>query len=226
MHSDPALQHVEILFPRVLYQLGELRDRTVIEAGNDRDHSLPGEIGELRIRSPQLMLAYTDPVVTAAQIDEDGWFYPGDIGSVDAEGWLKISGRSKDIINRGGEKFSAQEIEIAIMGYPGVGMAAVVGAPHQRLGEVVAAFVKMREGVAWLHVFDFGIPANRSVSEGIGVSRIRLLFVPLLGGLLLCLAIVAAPRSGQGTGEDDRHNRGVHSKGPPTRTPNKKRRSP
>ena len=57
------------------------------------------------------------------------------------------------------------------------------------MGCVIGAIVDlMREGVAWLHVFDFGIPANRYLSEGVGVSRTRLLFVPLLGGLLLGLA--------------------------------------
>jgi acyl-CoA synthetase len=109
----------------------------------------PGEEGELRIRSPQLMLSYTDPQRTQEQVDENGWFYTGDIGSVDKEGWLKISGRIKDIINRGGEKFSARDIEDTIVKHPSIAAAAVVGVPDDRLGEVVGAFVTLEQGAVW-----------------------------------------------------------------------------
>lgn len=108
-----------------------------------------GEIGEVRIRGPQLMLGYTDPEATARRMDAEGWFYPGDVGHIDAEGWLTMTGRSKDIINRGGEKFSAQDIEMALVACPQIATAAVVGAPDARFGEVVAAFVTLRPGVVW-----------------------------------------------------------------------------
>ncbi|HJQ46492.1 MAG TPA: class I adenylate-forming enzyme family protein [Amycolatopsis sp.] len=114
-----------------------------------REPLAAGETGEIRLRSPQLMLRYTDPVATENQIDAEGWFYPGDIGVLDAEGWFQMIGRFKDIINRGGEKFSAQDIEHALMSHPDVEVAAVVGAPDERLGEVVAAFVQLAPGVSW-----------------------------------------------------------------------------
>lgn len=123
---------------------------TEIQAVDEDRRALPpGEVGELRIRSPQLMLGYTSPQATAECMDEDGWFYTGDVGSVDGEGWLRIHGRIKDIINRGGEKFSAQDIEIALAGFPGIAAVAAVGAPDARFGEVVAAFVKLAPDAEW-----------------------------------------------------------------------------
>ncbi len=110
----------------------------------------PGEIGELRVRSPQLMLGYLQARQTDASMDAEGWFYTGDVGSVDAEGWVMLAGRIKDIINRGGEKFSAKDIEAAIMSHEVVAAAAVVGVPHERLGEAVCAFVTLRSGCEWV----------------------------------------------------------------------------
>lgn len=109
----------------------------------------PGQVGHVLVRSPQMMLGYTDPVISAAQLDPQGWFRTGDLGSVDAEGWFMMAGRVKDIINRGGEKFSTADIEMALASHPDVDGAAVVGAPHARLGECVAAFIVLRPGAEW-----------------------------------------------------------------------------
>jgi acyl-CoA synthetase (AMP-forming)/AMP-acid ligase II len=106
-----------------------------------------GTPGELQIRGPKLMMGYLDPAQDA--FDTDGWFATGDIGTVDADGCVTIRGRIKDIINRGGEKFSAAEIETAIATHPAVEAVAVVGVPHERLGEQVAAFVTVRTGAEW-----------------------------------------------------------------------------
>lgn len=117
--------------------------------GPDRVPLAPGETGELRLRSPKQMLGYTSAAATAAQVDGEGWFHTGDIGVVDADGWLTVLGRTKDIINRGGEKFPARDIEAAILDHPAVAAAAVVGAPEPRLGEQVVAFVVLRAGARW-----------------------------------------------------------------------------
>ncbi|MGQ4598922.1 AMP-binding protein [Nocardia sp. R6R-6] len=109
----------------------------------------PGTVGELRIRGPQLLSGYTDAELTAAQIDGDGWFYPGDVGLVDDQGWVQMTGRSKDIINRGGEKFSTMDIELAIASHPDVENAAVTAVPDDRLGEGVGAWLVLRGGVQW-----------------------------------------------------------------------------
>jgi acyl-CoA synthetase (AMP-forming)/AMP-acid ligase II len=123
---------------------------TELQAVDEQRRPLPpGQVGELRLRGPQLLLGYTDPAHTAAQIDADGWFYTGDVGEVDEDGWLVLRGRTKDIVNRGGEKFSTRDIEDAIASHPDVAMAAVVGAPDERLGEVVAAFVVLAPDRVW-----------------------------------------------------------------------------
>jgi non-ribosomal peptide synthetase component E (peptide arylation enzyme) len=101
----------------------------------------PGELGRFRIRGPQLLTGYTDAVTSAEQIDDDGWFYPGDVGRVDDEGWVQMSGRTKDIVNRGGEKFSTMDIEMAVASHPGVTRVAVTAVPDERLGEAVGAWV-------------------------------------------------------------------------------------
>ena len=121
-----------------------------IEAvGPDRHPLPPGEEGELRIRGPQLLTRYTDPQRTAEQIDDAGWFYPGDVGVVDAEGWVRMSGRLKDIVNRGGEKFSTLDIESALAAHPDVLAVAVTAVPDERLGEAVGAWLVLAPGVAW-----------------------------------------------------------------------------
>jgi len=121
-----------------------------IEAvGPDRQPLEPGVEGELRIRGPQNLSGYTDAELTARQIDDDGWFYPGDVGIVDAEGWVKMTGRLKDIINRGGEKFSTLDIEAAISGHPSVAAVAVTAVPDARLGEGVGAWLVLEPGSEW-----------------------------------------------------------------------------
>ena len=101
----------------------------------------PGTVGELRIRSAQLLERYTDPEVTAAQLDAEGWFYPGDVGRVDDEGWLQVLGRTKDIVNRGGEKFSTGDIEACLLRHPDVRQAAVTAVPDPRFGEAVGVWL-------------------------------------------------------------------------------------
>jgi acyl-CoA synthetase (AMP-forming)/AMP-acid ligase II len=115
----------------------------------DRVPLPPGTEGELRIRGPQLLTAYTDPERTREQLDADGWFYPGDIGVVDDQGWVRMSGRLKDIINRGGEKFSALDIESAIASHPDVAAVAVTAVPDERLGEAVGAWIVLTPGTQW-----------------------------------------------------------------------------
>ncbi len=115
---------------------------------DDRRPLADGCAGELRIRGPQLFSGYTDPGLNAAQFDADGWFYPGDIGVLD-DGWLRMTGRSKDIVNRGGEKFSTQDIEQALLTHPDIVAAAVTAVPDSRLGEAVGAWIVLADGVSW-----------------------------------------------------------------------------
>jgi acyl-CoA synthetase (AMP-forming)/AMP-acid ligase II len=88
------------------------------------------------------MLEYFElPDETATAIDADGWLHTGDLGQMDARGYLRITGRLKDIIRRGGETISPRAIEDLLFSQPGVGEVAVVGVPDEHYGEQVAAFV-------------------------------------------------------------------------------------
>jgi acyl-CoA synthetase (AMP-forming)/AMP-acid ligase II len=112
--------------------------RLVDDSGADLD---PGQIGEALVRGPQRTLGYLDPAHTAEAFDDDGWFRTGDLGILAADGSFTMTGRVKEIINRGGEKLSAREIEDALARHAAVEEVAVVAAPHDRLGEQPAAFV-------------------------------------------------------------------------------------
>ena len=104
--------------------------------------------GEILSRGPDLCLGYTDPELTARAFDADGWYYTGDTGELDEDGYLTITGRKSDVIIRGGENISALEVEDLLMGLDGVAEVAVVAAPDPRLGEHAAAVLRMRPGHA------------------------------------------------------------------------------
>ena len=101
-----------------------------------------GEAGEICARGYQLMLEYHDmPEATAVTVDADGWLHTGDLGVMDERGYLRITGRLKDMIIRGGENIYPSEIEAALTRHPGVAAAAVVGVPDPGWGEQVAAVI-------------------------------------------------------------------------------------
>ena len=108
-----------------------------------------GEQGEVRLRGWQVMAGYYgDERATAAAITDDGWLRTGDLGAMDEDGSVRITGRAKDMIIRGGENLYAAEIEAAIRTIDGVLEAFVVGVPDERYGEVPAAFVRLDAGAA------------------------------------------------------------------------------
>jgi acyl-CoA synthetase (AMP-forming)/AMP-acid ligase II len=115
--------------------------------------ALPGveirleESGEILSRGPDLCRGYTDPALTARAFDDDGWYRTGDVGVLDADGYLTITDRISDIIIRGGENISAQEIEELLAGMDAVAEVAVVAAPDARLGEHAAAVLRVRPGL-------------------------------------------------------------------------------
>ena len=99
-----------------------------------------GQEGEVWIRGPELFAGYSDAAETAASMHR-GWFRSGDLGVLDSEGWLAITGRIKELIIRGGENISSSEVERALELHPGIKQAVVVGRPDDRLGERVVAFI-------------------------------------------------------------------------------------
>jgi long-chain acyl-CoA synthetase len=106
----------------------------------------PGERGEIQIKAPMVMAGYwRNEAATEAAI-VDGWLRTGDIGEIDAEGYVYVRDRAKDMIIRGGENVYCSEIEDRLEQHPAVVEAAVVGSPHPVLGEEVKAIVRLREG--------------------------------------------------------------------------------
>ena len=113
----------------------------------DRRALPPGEAGEIAIRGHNVMKGYLNrPEATGEAIDDDGWFYTGDIGRVDAQGRYFIVDRKKDLIIRGGFNVYPREIEEVLHEHPAVAEAAVVGIPNAELGEEVAAAVALKAG--------------------------------------------------------------------------------
>jgi acyl-CoA synthetase (AMP-forming)/AMP-acid ligase II len=102
--------------------------------------------GQILSRGPDLFMGYTDPDLTATVFDADGWYHTGDVGLLDADGYLTITDRISDVIIRGGENISAQEVEEVLLGLDGVAEVAVVAEPDQRLGEKAVAILRMRDG--------------------------------------------------------------------------------
>ena len=100
--------------------------------------------GEILVRSPAMMSGYWG--LTDTPVDADGWLHTGDLGRLDAQGYLSITGRSKDMIIRGGENVSAPRVESCIARHPAVLEVAVIGLDHPDLGEEVAAIVVTRPG--------------------------------------------------------------------------------
>ena len=108
----------------------------------------PDEPGEVLVRGDSVMAGYwRNPEATAAAI-RDGWLWTGDIGSLDADGFLTLKDRSKDLLISGGSNIYPREVEEVLLTAPGVAEAAVVGAPDPEWGEVVVAFVVARPGQA------------------------------------------------------------------------------
>jgi acyl-CoA synthetase (AMP-forming)/AMP-acid ligase II len=111
--------------------------RTVI----DGKVCAPGEEGELRVKGRQVCQGYLDSSLDAEAFDEDGWFRTGDLGVIDAQGFVSITGRLKDIIIRKGENISAKEIEDLLFAHLSVADAAVIGLPDDKSGERACAVI-------------------------------------------------------------------------------------
>ncbi len=120
-----------------LFTDGDVRPGVEIRLGPD---------GEIFSRGPDLCLGYTDDEMTARAFDDDGWYRTGDVGVLDADGYLTITDRKADVIIRGGENISALEVEEVLLGMPAVVEAVVVAAPDDRFGERAAAALRIREG--------------------------------------------------------------------------------
>ena len=103
-----------------------------------------GVAGEICARSPMNMLGYNDlPEATTQALDAEGWLHTGDLGSMDERGYVRVTGRVKEMIIRGGENLFPAEIENVLLEHPGIAEVAVVGLPDEKFGEIVGAFLRL-----------------------------------------------------------------------------------
>jgi acyl-CoA synthetase (AMP-forming)/AMP-acid ligase II len=106
------------------------------------------ETGQVILRGPNISIGYLDNAAANRESFRDGWFHTGDLGYRDSDDYLFLVGRSKELINRAGEKIAPREIEEVIYRLPEVESAAVVGVPDPLYGEEVAAFLVLRPGLS------------------------------------------------------------------------------
>jgi cyclohexanecarboxylate-CoA ligase len=128
----------------------------------------PGEEGEIRLKGAQVITGYLDPSLDAEAFDVDGYFRSGDLGIVDAEGFVTITGRLKDVIIRHGENISAKEVEDLLYAHPAVADVAVIGLPDPKTGERACAVVAVAEGQS----FDFAGMVTYLKNKGLRVNAV------------------------------------------------------
>lgn len=129
-----------------------------------------GVEGEQASRGPAVFSGYLGlPDLTRKVLDDDGWYYSGDLAVMDAEGYIRISGRRKDLIIRGGENISPSEVEGVLMGHPAIAVAAVVPVPDPVLGERTLAYIVRRPGATAVDV-----PALREWFIAQGVAKFKI----------------------------------------------------
>jgi long-chain acyl-CoA synthetase len=145
-------EHANAGHPRHAERLASVgRAHSVVEVriADAQDRPLPpGELGEVLVRGDSVMLGYWDDPDASAAALAGGWLHTGDLGVLDAEGFLTLKDRSKDLIISGGANIYPREIEEVLQRHPAVLECAVVGRPHPEWGEEVIAFVVAREGTA------------------------------------------------------------------------------
>jgi len=126
----------------------------------------PGEEGRLQVRGPFLFVGYAKRLEMTRELFEDGWFDTGDLAKIDADGYVRLSGRTKDVIIRGGENIPVSYVENALYENPKIASVAVVATPDPRLQERACACVILAEGAG-----DFTFPEMQAFLEDKGVAK-------------------------------------------------------
>ena len=144
--SPHAVVNLDDPLPRFMHTDGYAAAGVEIKVVDDARKTLPpGCEGEEASRGPNVFMGYFDePELTAHALDEEGWYYSGDLCRMDEAGYIKITGRKKDIIVRGGENISSREVEDILLQHPKIHDACVVAMPDERLGERSCAYVVLK----------------------------------------------------------------------------------
>ncbi|EIH0401313.1 medium-chain fatty-acid--CoA ligase [Escherichia coli] len=144
--SPHAVVNLNDPLSRFMHTDGYAAAGVEIKVVNDARKTLPpGCEGEEASRGPNVFMGYFDePELTARALDEEGWYYSGDLCRMDEAGYIKITGRKKDIIVRGGENISSREVEDILLQHPKIHDACVVAMPDERLGERSCAYVVLK----------------------------------------------------------------------------------
>jgi acyl-CoA synthetase (AMP-forming)/AMP-acid ligase II len=140
--------------------VGQIAPPAVVRIVDEHDEPVPPDtVGEVRLQLPGHQREYYNDPEATAETWKDGWLVTGDLGKLDADGYLYIVGRSKDVIIRGGNNVHATDVEHALVQHEAVMEVAVVGAPHPVLGEDVVAFVVLHPGAQATsdELHDFGL---------------------------------------------------------------------
>ncbi|ENF9509589.1 medium-chain fatty-acid--CoA ligase [Escherichia coli] len=144
--SPHAVVNLDDPLSRFMHTDGYAAAGVKIKVVDDARKTLPpGCEGEEASRGPNVFMGYFDePELTARALDEEGWYYSGDLCRMDGAGYIKITGRKKDIIVRGGENISSREVEDILLQHPKIHDACVVAMPDERLGERSCAYVVLK----------------------------------------------------------------------------------
>ncbi|HBC9809539.1 TPA: medium-chain fatty-acid--CoA ligase [Escherichia coli] len=144
--SPHAVVNLDDPLSRFMHTDGYAAAGVEIKVVDDARKTLPpGYEGEEASRGPNVFMGYFDePELTARALDEEGWYYSGDLCRMDEAGYIKITGRKKDIIVRGGENISSREVEDILLQHPKIYDACVVAMPDERLGERSCAYVVLK----------------------------------------------------------------------------------
>ena len=144
--SPHAVVNLDDPLSRFMHTEGYAAAGVEIKVVDDARKTLPpGCEGEEASRGPNVFMGYFDePELTARALDEEGWYYSGDLCRMDEAGYIKITGRKKDIIVRGGENISSREVEDILLQHPKIHDACVVAMPDERLGERSCAYVVLK----------------------------------------------------------------------------------
>ena len=189
-----------------------------IERPDGAAAAAPGEEGEICVRGPVLMSGYWNAEQETAQVMRGGWLHTGDVGRLDADGYLYIVDRIKDLIIRGGYNVYPRDVEDVLMQHPDVIGAAVVGRPDEKYGEEVVAFVQLREGAmvgpadlvefSRRHLSAVKYPREVRLVDGIPLTSVMKTDRKLLRAMLASERAEGTARPRDRAGREDRAARG------------------